>query len=546
MAKKLVFNLPSEFTSSVSAQTFTGDGIGLYDLPIRWVAKSGDYTIAVNEGALADTSGAAWILTLPGSPNDGDTIGIADATGSFETHNLTIARNGSLIHGYAEDLICNLNDVSFNLVYTGAVTGWKIETYLSQGYDPNLLSTYVPYTGATTDVDLGTHYITAKNFSDTSHYTGFPNRTDTSLSWNDGTYTLTLTSSSKKIWINGVEYTIGNLTNQVTDATGLYWFWITAPAGVPQLNSSTSAPGFDKCLVAIVYWNTTTDKGIISDERHWMGRDKQMHEYLHETVGARWYTGGTLSPTNTTFSVTQCEMYDEDIEHILPVSTTCRIIYHNGSSAWEWDDGATYLYKLNGNKMRYNNGTALADCSNNDHLCMWLYATNNVTYPFMSVMGDSVSNLANARLKNPPSLAGIPSAEIKLLYKIIFKQNASSVTYIETSDYRVATSLSTSFTPTDHSVLSKLDFYSANHTGFQPKLDTEGYMEYTLNGSSQLTNVDYWDTAAKGTKLYTKTITWTGTNPTTVTFKDEIANKTMTTTLAYSGSTLTNVTKVLS
>jgi hypothetical protein len=74
----------------------------------------------------------------------------------------------------------------------------------------------------------------------------------------------------------------------------------------------------------------------------------------------------------------------------------------------------------------------------------------------------------------------------------------------------------------------------------------QGYMEYTLNGSSQLTNVDYWTNSGKGTKLCSKVITWTGTKPTTMTIKDETLNKTMTITLAYTGSTLTSVTKVLS
>jgi hypothetical protein len=76
-------------------------------------------------------------------------------------------------------------------------------------------------------------------------------------------------------------------------------------------------------------------------------------------------------------------------------------------------------------------------------------------------------------------------------------------------------------------------------------LDPQGYMEYTLDGSDNITNVDWWDTSGKGTKLYTKVITWTSSNPTTITLKDELANKTMTTTIAYSGDDITNVTKVL-
>jgi len=325
--------------------------------------------------------------------------------------------------------------------------------------------------------------VTGTPITDTSHYTGFINRTDTSLAFVAGaggtTRTLTLTCAGKTVWIAGVKYTLAaDLTKQIADVTGLYWFWITAPLGVPQLNGSTDAlnigdgganAGFDQCLVATVYWNTTTDLGILSDERHWAGRDCWMHEYLHETVNARWYTGGTITPTDTTFSISQCEFYDEDIEHVLALSTVCRVLYHNGSAAWAWDDNSVTPYKLNGTAMRYNNGTALADCGTGDHLCMWMYATNNVTYPFMAVMGDGKDNtIAAARLRTPPSFGSLTSAEVKLLYKLIYRQNASSVTYMEAADYRTSTTVGSTYSPTDHSVLSNLGYSASGHTGFQP------------------------------------------------------------------------------
>jgi hypothetical protein len=327
---------------------------------------------------------------------------------------------------------------------------------------------------------VSTAYIPLAAATETSHYTGFINRTDTSLAFVAGalgiTRTLTLTCAGKSIWIAGTKYTLAaDLTKQIPDTTGLYWFWITAPGGVPQLNASTDHPengyggaraGFDQCLVAQLYWNTTTDAAILCDERHWAGRDCWYHEYLHETVGARWFNGGTITPTNITFAITQCEMYDEDIEHTLTAATVCKILYHNGSSAWEWDENSTLPYKLNGNKMQYNNGTALANCATSDHLCMWLYATNHTTYPFMFVMGNSVTTLANARLTNPPSFGQLPSVEYKLLFRLIFKQNVSSVTYVEAADYRTNATIGSTYTPTDHSVLSNLDYTTSGHTGF--------------------------------------------------------------------------------
>lgn len=322
------------------------------------------------------------------------------------------------------------------------------------------------------------------------HYTGFPNRTDTTLSFVAGalgvTRTLTLGGANFKVYISGVEYTIsGDMTKQIPDVTGTYWFWITAPGGIPQLNGSSDIPGngyngaragFDQCLVATVYWNTTTDKAIVSDERHWMGRDKWYHEYLHQTIGARYYTGGALTfPTANTFSITQTEFYDEDIQHILALATTCKIMYKNGTANWEWNDNQTYLAKINGATIRYNNGNALADVSNSNHAAMWLFATNNTAYPFVIIIGQRQDvTLANARLNNTPdslSYGAMPSAEMKLLFRIIFKQGTTVP--IETADYRSVSNVPViNYTATDHSTLSKLGFAESGHTGFEPESKT--------------------------------------------------------------------------
>lgn len=311
----------------------------------------------------------------------------------------------------------------------------------------------------------------------TGHYTGFPNNADTILSFTSGslgiTRTLTLAGTDFKIYINGIEYNIAtNMTKQIPDVTGLYWFWIELVGETPTLQTQIGSPGFDKCLVATVYWNTTIDKGILSNERHWMGRDKWLHEYLHETVGARWFSGGTISfPTESTFALTQCELYDEDIESFCVAASTCKILYRNGSANWEWDDAQTYLAKINGSTLRWNDGNSLADLGVSKYMAMWVFATNNVSEPFISLMGQVESNtIALARTDNTPSnltLTNLPSAEMKLLYRVIFKQGTTAP--IETSDYRSVSNLPVSnYQATDHSVLSNLDYATSGHTGFEP------------------------------------------------------------------------------
>lgn len=332
---------------------------------------------------------------------------------------------------------------------------------------PTDLSGLVPYTGAASDVDLGAFGLSCDNFTKTSHYTGFPNRTDTSISWADGTFTFTLTATADPIWINGVSYPINTLTKTLSIAqqsvSGLYWFWITAPLGVPQLNCDTSvADKFGQCLVGTVYWNATTAEGLISDERHWMGRDKWWHEYTHETIGARYAFGMAGTFTDTTITIGAGEFYDEDIEHEwLSDITTVKVLYHNGSDAWAWDTLTTPYKVVNpgvDSNLRYNNGTALATVDNNKYMNQWVFATGDVSHPIHVLIGTAQYNtIALARAASVPSFGSLESAETKLIYKLTFQNNGGTPDYIEATDYRTTGLLPTgSYVATDHGALAGL------------------------------------------------------------------------------------------
>lgn len=72
------------------------------------------------------------------------------------------------------------------------------------------------------------------------------------------------------------------------------------------------------------------------------------------------------------------------------------------------------------------------------------------------------------------------------------------------------------------------------------------YRELTFDGAGDLTVVDVWDTIAKGTKLYTRTLTYSGGDLVTVATLDEVTTDLLTVSLAYSGGDLFSVDKVLS
>jgi hypothetical protein len=89
-------------------------------------AITSNTTATVHNLYPCDTSGGAFTLTLPASAALGDKVGFSDHTRSFASSNLTVARNGLLIEGGAEDLIVSQQGASVILQYMGAARGWVI------------------------------------------------------------------------------------------------------------------------------------------------------------------------------------------------------------------------------------------------------------------------------------------------------------------------------------------------------------------------------------------------------------------------------------
>jgi collagen type VII alpha len=86
--------------------------------------KTANYTAAANDGVQTSTGGGAFTVTLPATPAVGDQVFVIDTADSWATNNLTVGRNGSTIEGSASDLICDISNVSVQLVYSG--TTWNV------------------------------------------------------------------------------------------------------------------------------------------------------------------------------------------------------------------------------------------------------------------------------------------------------------------------------------------------------------------------------------------------------------------------------------
>jgi len=117
--------LNNQLTGSLTIQgdlTVTGSFSQVYPI------KTSAYTAIAGDFLMANTTSAAFSITLPASPSAGQNVRVFDAKGTWATNNLTVLRNGSNINGLATDLTGNVNNSQLILVYIDSTTGWKVYT----------------------------------------------------------------------------------------------------------------------------------------------------------------------------------------------------------------------------------------------------------------------------------------------------------------------------------------------------------------------------------------------------------------------------------
>src|SRR6056300_551901 len=104
-------NIPSGVTLTNSG-TATGFGIS-------WQSdiKTSAFTAVAGEGYFVNTTSGAITVTLPASPSVGDLISVKDYASTFDTNNVTLARNSSNIGGVAEDVTLATEGLAVTLFY---------------------------------------------------------------------------------------------------------------------------------------------------------------------------------------------------------------------------------------------------------------------------------------------------------------------------------------------------------------------------------------------------------------------------------------------
>lgn len=87
--------------------------------------NSSQYIAIDNDKIAANTSGGAFAINLPPSPRNGTNVTFLDHSKTWNTKNLTIARNGSTIEGVDQNFICDIiGDMPLVFLYDGLT--WRV------------------------------------------------------------------------------------------------------------------------------------------------------------------------------------------------------------------------------------------------------------------------------------------------------------------------------------------------------------------------------------------------------------------------------------
>lgn len=320
------------------------------------------------------------------------------------------------------------------------------------------------------------------------HFNGVEDGSKFAITYDAVTRQFTLTvSSGAAYWSGGTKYTpiaTTTVTSAHADTTGIYWLYYdesTLTVGTPDLS--------EDCPLAYVYFvSNIIPRYVLFDERHPATWPASVWRHEHQTVGAKYVSGGavtdyTLDSNGTAslrMSISETVIDDESYRHtlaILPTGETYTIWYRDNADLngeWDWDTAATEPLSDDGDDPYYNelNGGTwqrTAITNNNRWVNYYLCATNayntgeNYNHRYIFIMGQAVhSTLAAAReesLLGSISWATIPFAEIVPLYKITFRRVSNPTEkniQIEEVTGIVGTAINafTLGSPTSHVVLS--------------------------------------------------------------------------------------------
>lgn len=251
---------------------------------------------------------------------------------------------------------------------------------------------------------------------------GFVDRTLSTLSFDDGTRTLSIqpTGANFVYYAGGKRFVSTGATKQIPDAEGLHFFYFDAAGVLQTTQAFVEAIITDYGYVAGVFWDADNNLSLlVAEERHGREMSAAVHSYLHNTAHTRWQEG--LGPNSVVtegsgdlaahaqIGVDAGVIWDEDIRHAVGAQAAPASIpffYRSGAAGnWRKINGTGYVVTTTGSgRAAYNQFTGgvwqLTEVASSNFLLMHLLATNTVgSNKFIWVLGQvEYATVAQARV----------------------------------------------------------------------------------------------------------------------------------------------------
>lgn len=344
--------------------------------------------------------------------------------------------------------------------------------------------------------------------------TGFPNRDDSQISFDDGTRTFTIepVGASFDVYCKAQRLNFSSpQTVIIPNSSGLYYVYFDKDSYVLTASNSFDISIITKhAFCAVIYWNVSQAKHIyFGDERHGITMDGFTHAYLHRVNGTVYLGGLALDNiiadgdgndnTHTQFTTTAGIILDEDIQHSLPPETEIPVYYQSGSDGYWFVKDAdafpviysgTAGYTGSNGRLPYNyfDGSAwsLEEVPNNDFVLIHILATNDIVKPVVAIQGiasyATITAARTAAREEIGTLTGLPFVEFVAIGTVVYqtangyanipqariRSTDSGLDYI---DWRQTTAATSSIS-SDHGLLSGLSdddhthYYNAARLAF--------------------------------------------------------------------------------
>ena len=284
----------------------------------------------------------------------------------------------------------------------------------------------------------------------TKEPTGFPNITDSSTSFVDGSrlFTIQPTGVSFDVYVKGKKFTKSSAESiTIPNLAGNHYIYYNDSGALSSTQVLSATLFSDNALVSVIYWNTDTNTHTyFAEERHGLVMDGATHTYLHTVFGTRYLSGLALqnfsvngdgnSNAHAQFTSDSGAIRDEDLLIQILAQTQIPILYRQGqlwrkkaADAFPVIYSGTAGYTGANGRLPYNQFTGgswqLTEVGNTRFVLLHVFATNDKENPVVGIQGIAeyidVSSARNAANSEITSLSGLVFTEFAPLGSVVFE-----------------------------------------------------------------------------------------------------------------------------